>query len=100
MPDTDNSILGYFPEAELVLAVVYPLGTEKEGLEAVLRRHLTKFGYGTNPIRLTRVFPDLFKLSSFQWKLSGIDVDPVRLTPCCLCGGFVPTGSYRYCLSL
>ena len=67
MPDTDNSILGYFPEAELVLALVYPLGTEKDGLEEVLRQHLIKFGYDTHPIRLTRVFPDLFKLLGRKW---------------------------------
>jgi deoxycytidylate deaminase len=67
MAETDNSILGYFPEAELVLALVYPLGTERTGLEDILKRHLAKFGYETNPIRLTRVFPDLFKLLGKNW---------------------------------
>lgn len=69
MTETDNSILGYFPEAELVLALVYPLGTERAGLEDVLREHLAKFGYETNPIRLTRVFPDLFNLLGRKWDL-------------------------------
>ena len=40
MPETDNSILGYFPEAELVIALVYPLGTERTGLEDILKQHL------------------------------------------------------------
>jgi hypothetical protein len=67
MAETDNSILGYFPEAELVLALVYPLGTERTGLQDILKQHLAKFGYETNPIRLTQVFPDLFKLLGKKW---------------------------------
>ena len=67
MAEIDNSILGYFPEAEIVIALVYPLGTERAGLEATLKDHLGQFGYETNPIHLTRVFPDIFKMLGREW---------------------------------
>ena len=68
MADMDDPILGYFPDAELVIALVYPLGTERIGLEATLNDYLGQFGYETNPIRLTKVFPDLLKRLGEHWQ--------------------------------
>jgi len=68
MAEMDNSILGYFPEAELVIALVYPLGTERIGLDVALTDYLGQFGYEINLIRLTRVFPDLFRMLGKEWE--------------------------------
>ena len=67
MAEMDNSILGYFPEAELVIALVYPLGTERIGLDVALTDYLGQFGYETNSIHLTKVFPGLFKRLDKKW---------------------------------
>ena len=55
MAEMDDPILGYFPDAELVIALVYPLGTERIGLEATLKDYLGQFGYEINLIRLTLI---------------------------------------------
>ncbi len=67
MAEIDDPILGYFPDAELVIALVCPLGTERIGLEATLKDYLGQFGYETNPIRLTKIFPDLLKKLGEEW---------------------------------
>jgi deoxycytidylate deaminase len=67
MAEGHNSVLGYFPEAELVIGLVYPLGTERAGLEETLTNCLHQFGYETNAIHLTKVFPDILKLLGKEW---------------------------------
>ena len=67
MADIDDPILGYFPDAELVIALVYPLGTDRTGLEGTLKNYLDQFRYEINPIRLTKVFPDLLKRLGERW---------------------------------
>ena len=67
MADMRDPILGYFPDAELVIAMVYPLGTERIGVEATLNDYLGQFGYEINPIRLTRAFPELLKRLGQEW---------------------------------
>ena len=68
MAEPVEPILGYFPEAELVIAVVCPLGTERTGLEGALKSYLSEFGYETNLIRLSGLFSDLFQKLGEKWK--------------------------------
>ena len=60
MTNGNGSILGHHPDAELIFAVVCPLGTDHrkmvESLAQYLRNH---FGYATNIVRLSDRFPAL-----------------------------------------
>lgn len=68
MAEQNDPILGYFPEAELVLALVYPLGTQHTGLEGTIKDYLDQFGYKTNIIRLSNYFPVLLRRLGQKWK--------------------------------
>ncbi|MBI3684406.1 MAG: cytidine deaminase [Acidobacteria bacterium] len=51
--------LGYYPEAELVLAIVCPLGTAYERCVETLENYLAQFGYQAHRVRLSDFFDDL-----------------------------------------
>ena len=51
--------LGYYPESELVLAIVCPLGTNYRPIVATIRNYVSQFGYETNVIQLSDEFDDL-----------------------------------------
>ena len=54
-----QSYLGYYPDSELVLGIVCPLGTNYRAVIETLINYLGQFGYKTNTIRLSDEFPDL-----------------------------------------
>src|SRR5215469_15689777 len=54
-----QSYLGYYPDSELVLGIVCPLGTNYRAVIETLVNYLGQFGYKTNTIRLSDEFPDL-----------------------------------------
>src|SRR5690348_12910189 len=68
MPQENNPTLGYFPAAELVFALIYPIGTEHTGLEGAIKDYLSQFGYQTNIIRLSNYFPVLLERLGKAWK--------------------------------
>lgn len=51
--------LGHFPGAELVSPIVCPLGADHRPVVATLENYLDQFGYTSNPLRLSDLFPDL-----------------------------------------
>lgn len=67
MAGSDNSSFGYYPEAELVFALVCPLGAEHSVVVETLRNYLAQFGYQTNSIRLSDLFGDIFLKLRQRW---------------------------------
>jgi deoxycytidylate deaminase len=59
MSQQDPEYLGYYPEAELVFAIVCPLGTPYNRVVEALGNHLGHFGYKTEKIQLSDYFGDL-----------------------------------------
>lgn len=68
MAEKNDPILGYFPAAELVFALVYPIGTQHTGLEGTIKDYLGQFGYQTNIIRLSNYFPVLLRQLGKTWR--------------------------------
>lgn len=68
MVEKNDPILGYFPAAELVFALVYPIGTLHIGLESTIKDYLGQFGYQTNIIRLSNYFRVLLQRLGQTWK--------------------------------
>jgi hypothetical protein len=67
MAEPDEPFLGYYPEAELVFALVCPLGAEHTAVVATLKNYLAQFGYETNLIRLSDLFGDLLVKLGKTW---------------------------------
>ncbi len=63
----DEPYLGHYPAAELVFAVVCPLGTDHRKVVDTLVNYLKQFGYEANPIHLTDLFPDLLERIGETW---------------------------------
>jgi hypothetical protein len=55
------SLLSY-ADSELVIALTYPLGTDRDLVLSALKNHLTKFGYATREIRVSSLFSRLENL--------------------------------------
>ena len=53
MLDQDPEYLGYYPGAELVFAIVCPLGTPYSRVVEALTNYLRQFNYKTKAIRLS-----------------------------------------------
>ncbi len=51
----------YYPEAELVLALVYPAGTDYTGVQLALENYIKRFNYKPNPIRLSDFIEEISK---------------------------------------
>ncbi|HEY3439531.1 MAG TPA: anti-phage dCTP deaminase [Paludibaculum sp.] len=67
MAEPNEPYLGYYPDAELVIAIVCPLGADHTPVVATLADYLTQFGYRTNPLRLSELFPDLLIKLGRTW---------------------------------
>jgi deoxycytidylate deaminase len=61
MSTHSDAYLGYFPEAEIVLGICCPLGTDYRPTLDTLRNYLSQFGYRTNEIKLSDKFNDLLE---------------------------------------
>ena len=59
MHDQDPEYLGYHPGAELVIAIVCPLGTPYSRVVDTLTNYLRQFNYKAKAIRLSEYFDDL-----------------------------------------
>jgi hypothetical protein len=59
--------LGYSPAAELVFAIVCPLGTDHRKVVDTLTNYLKQFGYQANHIHLTDLFSDLVVQLGGSW---------------------------------
>jgi deoxycytidylate deaminase len=58
-PQPEEPYLGYYPDAELVIALVCPLGTAYKRVVETLENYLGQFKYRVNVIRLSELFEDL-----------------------------------------
>lgn len=70
----DADYLGYYPDAELVFAIVCPLGVQHARTAQTLANYLSQFGYSTTSIRLSEHFADL--LTAFNIRLEPQGHDP------------------------
>lgn len=70
MTTANEPFLGYYPEAELVFALVCPLGAEHKTVTDTLQMYIKRFKYGTNQLRLSEFFPDLFVKLGEEWNPS------------------------------
>ena len=61
MSQQDREYLGYHPGAELVFAIVCPLGTPYKRVTEALRNYLSQFGYKTETIKVSDYFDDLLR---------------------------------------
>jgi deoxycytidylate deaminase len=59
MTSQDPEYLGYYPGAELVFAIVCPLGTPYTRVVEALGNYLGHFGYKTKKIKVSDLFDDL-----------------------------------------
>jgi hypothetical protein len=50
-----------YPEAELVLGIVAPVGTDLERFQILVESQLKNYGYKANPIRLSRILHQRLK---------------------------------------
>lgn len=69
--------LGHYPEAELVLAIVCPLGTDYRRCVETLENYLGQFGYQAHAVRLSDFFDDL--LSQLGSAVRVRQADPTQL---------------------
>lgn len=63
-----EEFLGYYPEAELVFALVCPLGAEHSAVAKTLENYLAHFGYKANQIRLSDLFEGLSTKLGRRWE--------------------------------
>lgn len=71
MPALEQPYLGFYPDAELVLALVCPVGVDHSRITDTIRNRLRQFGYETNSIRLSDWFPALFESLGMAWAPPG-----------------------------
>ncbi len=69
--------LGYHPEAELVFAIVCPLGTPYKRLVEALENYLGQFGYDTRKIKVSDYFNDLLVQLGSDLKPDGVDAKAI-----------------------
>jgi hypothetical protein len=60
--------LGYYPEAELIFAIVCPFGADHGPVIDTLNDYLTQFGYDSHRLRLSELFPGLLVKLEQSWK--------------------------------
>jgi deoxycytidylate deaminase len=73
MAQQDPEYLGYYPGAELVFAIVCPLGTPYKRVVEALGNHLRQFGYKTVKIQVSDYFDDLLVQLGSDLKADGDD---------------------------
>jgi hypothetical protein len=80
MAQQDPEYSGYHPGAELVFAIVCPLGTPYKRVTEALGNYLSQFGYKTEPIQVSDYFDDLLqRLGSDLLKPAGDDPKAIAL---------------------
>lgn len=71
--EASNTLLGLeFPEAELVFALVYPVGTDYSGVSLTLSNYVKRFGYQPVEIRISDQISNI---------ASRVDLSGVKLVP-------------------
>jgi len=73
MAQQDPEYLGYHPGAELVFAIVCPLGTPYQRVAEALGNYLGQFGYKTETIKVSDYFDDLLQRLGSDLKPEGDD---------------------------
>ena len=73
MAQQDPEYLGYHPGAELVFAIVCPLGTPYKRVAEALGNYLGQFGYRTETIKVSDYFDDLLQQLGSDLKAEGDD---------------------------
>jgi hypothetical protein len=73
MAQQDPEYLGYHPGAELVFAIVCPLGTPYNRVAEALSNYLRQFGYRTEMIQVSDYFDDLLNRLGSDLKPQGDD---------------------------
>ena len=58
-----------YPEAELVLGLVYPAGTDYTGVQLTLENYVKRFNYTPHPIRLSDFIEKILKKISLDVSL-------------------------------
>jgi len=61
MPTDSEDYLGFYPEAEIVLAVCCPLGTDYRPILDTLKNYLSQFRYEFDEIKLSSLFAELLE---------------------------------------
>ena len=64
MPDADQNRLQVkltYPESELVIGLVYPVGTDSSGVQLTLENYIRRFGYRPKVIRLSDYIRTIIK---------------------------------------
>lgn len=72
--EPEEPYLGYYPNAELVLGIVCPLGTAYRRVVEKLENVLSQFRYRVNVIQLSELFEDL--LTQLEIKIEGPTKNP------------------------
>ena len=65
--DAIEPYLGFHPDAELVVALVYPIGTEHKNVLSTIDNYLQQFGYKNNHVRLSPLFDELCLKFGLPW---------------------------------
>src|ERR1044072_8761136 len=73
MSTAAQAYLGHYPESELVLGVVCPLGTNYRPVLDTLANLLRQFGYETNQIQLSEQFDDMLAQLGIEVPVQGKD---------------------------
>jgi len=79
MAQQDPEYLGYHPGAELIFAIVCPLGTPYKRVAEALDNYLSQFGYKTEPIQVSDYFDDLLQKLGSELKPEGDDPKAIAL---------------------
>lgn len=79
MAPQDPEYLGYYPGAELVFAIVCPLGTPYNRVIEALGNYLRHFGYKTEKIQVSDYFDDLLSQLGSDLKPEGDDAIALAL---------------------
>lgn len=77
MAQQDPEYLGYHPGAELVFAIVCPLGTPYRRVSEALENYLRQFGYKTEPIKVSDYFEDILRQLGSDLKAEGDDAKSI-----------------------
>jgi len=77
MAQQDPEYLGYHPGAELIFAIVCPLGTPYKRVAEALGNYLSQFGYKTEPIQVSDYFDDLLQKLGSELKPEGDDAKAI-----------------------
>ena len=78
MKDPLPSSLGFYPNAEIVFALVCPLGIDYMPVVQAMRDYLGQVGYSANVIKLTEYFSDLLQQYGESYQLPQIPIESAK----------------------